>query len=170
MEWVESLVDRTTFGGADSVRICLLDTGVNPGHPLLGRHISDQDTYTVDENWGVQDDTGHGTELAGIALYGDLFDPLVSQGAVLIEHRLESVKLLPAAQWNKKEPYGSLTIDAVAQPEATNPLVNRVFSMAITSLDDRDRGRPSAWSAAVDSLACDTLGEGASPRLFIVSA
>jgi hypothetical protein len=39
----------------------------------------------------------------------------------------------------------------------------------VTSRDDRDRGRPSAWSAAIDGLAADADGEGANPRLLIVS-
>lgn len=42
--------------------------------------------------------------------------------------------------------------------------------MAITARDNRDRGRPSAWSAAVDSLASDVDGYGANPRLLVVSA
>ena len=42
--------------------------------------------------------------------------------------------------------------------------------MAVTARDNRDRGRPSAWSAAIDRLAVDAGGEGATPRLLIVSA
>lgn len=168
--WVDELLSRTSPASNNSVRICLLDTGVNHGHPLLTHHVGVADLHTVDNDWGPQDDTGHGTELAGIALYGDLFEPLASSAPITQKHRLESVKLLPAAQWDKKEPYGALTISAVALPEYAKPDVQRVFSMAITSLDDRDRGRPSAWSAAVDELAFDVLGERENPRLIIVSA
>ena len=42
--------------------------------------------------------------------------------------------------------------------------------MAVTARDNRDRGRPSAWSAAIDSLAVDFDGDGANPRLLVVSA
>ena len=42
--------------------------------------------------------------------------------------------------------------------------------MAVTARDNRDRGRPSAWSAALDSLAADTEEQGETPRLIIVSA
>ncbi|MCE2487921.1 MAG: S8 family peptidase [Desulfurellaceae bacterium] len=42
--------------------------------------------------------------------------------------------------------------------------------MAVTARDNRDRGRPSAWSATLDRLAVDADGEGANPRLLIVSA
>lgn len=169
-QWVDELLARTTVGRDDSVRVCLLDTGVNPGHPLLAPHIGLNDLHSVDPAWGVQDNVGHGTGLAGLALYGDLVDPLLSQSPITIQHRVESVKLLPAAAGNQKEPYGALTMSAVALPEIARPDVDRVFSMAITSTDDRDRGRPSAWSAAVDGLASDVLGERENPRLIVVSA
>lgn len=169
-QWVDELLARTTAGRDDSVRVCLLDTGVNPGHPLLAPHIGLNDLYSVDPAWGGDDNVGHGTGLAGLALYGDLVDSLSSRSPITIQHRVESVKLLPAAAGNQKEPHGALTMSAVALPEIARPGVYRIFSMAITSVDARDRGRPSAWSAAVDSLASDALGERSSPRLIVVSA
>jgi len=42
--------------------------------------------------------------------------------------------------------------------------------MAVTARDNRDRGRPSAWSAAIDRLTADAEGYGETPRLFVVSA
>jgi hypothetical protein len=45
-----------------------------------------------------------------------------------------------------------------------------VFTSAVTSSDDRDRGRPSAWSSTVDRLASDYDGGGQFPRLFVLCA
>ncbi|MGL4315978.1 MAG: S8 family peptidase [Pseudomonas sp.] len=168
--WVDELLSRTTVAGQESVHVCLLDTGVNSGHPLLAPHINMADLYSIDASWGSQDNHGHGTGLAGIALYGDLTDPLSGQGPLVINHRLESVKVLPAASGNQDEPFGALTMRAVSEPEIAQPYRKRIFSMAVTSTDGRDRGRPSAWSAAVDALAFDVLGERDNPRLMIVSA
>lgn len=42
--------------------------------------------------------------------------------------------------------------------------------MAVTARDSRDRGRPSAWSAALDRIAADVPANSANPRLFVVSA
>lgn len=42
--------------------------------------------------------------------------------------------------------------------------------MAITARDNRDRGRPSAWSATIDRLAYDGDAQGETPKLFVVSA
>lgn len=42
--------------------------------------------------------------------------------------------------------------------------------MAVTARDNRDRGRPSAWSSTIDRLAYDTDEQGATPKLFVLSA
>lgn len=169
-EWATDLLQRMTPKDGDSVRICLIDTGVSQGHPLLKPHIDLNDLHAIDPQWSKADECGHGTGLAGIALYGDLCVPLESQGPVTVSHRLESVKILRKAQGNQDEVFGALTMNAVARPEISHPERKRVFSMAVTSIDDRDRGRPSAWSATLDSLTIDALGGRKNPRLFIVSA
>ena len=152
--------------------ICLLDTGVNRGHPLLTPALVADDLHTVDPAWGVDDTHGHGTQMAGLALTGDLTELLAGSDPVEINHRLESVKLLPYPGATGKDPryHGYLTKEAVARPEITAPLRRRVFSMTITARDNRDRGKPSAWSATLDSLAADVDGDGDHPRLLIVSA
>ncbi len=87
-----------------------------------------------------------------------------------ISHRLESVKVLRHPHDNDGTHLGIITTDGVSIPEIQNPQRTWVFSMALSATDTRDRGRPSAWSAAVDSLAVDYLGENQTPRLFTVCA
>ena len=169
-EWITDLSNRITFTNVAVPYICLLDTGVNRGHPLLATGVKDTDLHTVEPTWGSHDTDGHGTAMAGLALYGDLTDLLISRASLVVDHRLESVKIIPQRIANQNEPFGKLTIEAVARPEVSAPNRKRVFSMAVTAKNSRDRGRPSAWSAALDSLACDYLGEGETPRLLIVSA
>jgi hypothetical protein len=81
-----------------------LDTGVNRGHPLLEYSLAVADLHTVDHNWSTHDESGHGTELAGIALFGDLTETLNADGPVHLTSRLESVKVLRAAGDNEGEP------------------------------------------------------------------
>lgn len=169
-EWVNDLLERTQFSTEVTPYICILDTGVNRGHPLLAPVIDASDLHTNNATWGTQDNHGHGSQMAGLALYGDLTELMASNMPLVVGHRLESVKLLPQNHSNQGEPYGELTIEAVGRPEVTAPNRQRVFSMAVTAKDNRDRGRPSAWSASLDSLACDFLGEGLTPRLIVVSA
>ncbi|MDZ7663004.1 S8 family peptidase [Thiohalophilus sp.] len=150
--------------------VCLLDTGTNIGHPLLEPFNDSADQLTIDADWTGADDHGHGTGMAGLAAWGDLTQPLEDMAAVEIKHRLESVKVLRYPHDNEGKHLGVVTADGVATPEIQNPLRTRVFSMALSATDTRDRGRPSAWSAALDSLAVDYLGENQTPRLFTISA
>ena len=173
-EWLDDFLDRARFAadGDDTPYACLLDTGVNRGHPLIAPALDAGDLHTVEPGWGTDDAAGHGTEMAGLALAGDLNELLAGTDPVEIEHRLESVKLIPQRGVPGAGPrhHGYLTVEAVARPEVTAPFRRRVFGMAVTARDDRDRGRPSAWSAAIDSLAVDFDGDDANPRLLIVSA
>ena len=172
-EWLDDLLARTQFptDGNEIPRVCLLDTGVNRGHSLLSPALEPGDLHTVEPGWGSDDAHGHGTQMAGVALAGDLTEHLEGTAPVELEHRLESVKLLPrpGAGGNPRH-HGYVTVEAVARPEIVAPERLRVFGMAVTARDDRDRGRPSAWSAAVDSLAADVSGEGVRPRLLVLSA
>ncbi len=169
-EWIDDLLKRSHWPSEDSPYVCVLDTGVNVGHPLLEQSLNSVDLHTIEPVWGVADQNGHGTEMAGLSLWGDLTHCLETADSINLTHRLESVKLLPQDGDNVGRHHGNLTMDAVAQPEIREPYRQRVFSMAVTAKDSRDRGKPSAWSATLDSLACDIGGEGLTPRLMIVSA
>lgn len=173
-EWLESLSQRTHFAAESDANphICLIDSGVNRGHPLLSPLLRPDDMYTLDPT-GLTDDTAnHGTGMAGIAAYGDLTYAVASADPVSIEHRLESVRLLAfgGANAGTATLHAQLFGEAVARPEIDHPRRRRVFCSAVTASDYRDRGRPSSWSAAVDSLAADSDGAGQFPRLFILSA
>jgi Subtilase family len=180
---------RLTPPDAGAPAVCILDTGITRAHPLLEDLIEAADAMSVDPAWGSHDDgggqasRGHGSEMAGLAAYGDLVPILVSAAPVQMRHRLESVKILPPVGANPPELYGAITAQAVARPEVNAPERARVFSLAVTAADERDRGQPTSWSAAVDALAVGrafdptTSGliyldkpEEAARRLFIVSA
>ena len=174
VEWLDDLLDLTHFADetGQTPYVCLLDTGVNRGHRLLAPALASDDLHTVKPGWGTDDADGHGTEMAGLALAGNLTQLLAGNNPVEINHRLESVKLLPPDGAPQTDPhlYGYLTAEAVARPEITAPARKRVFGMSITTRYNRDRGQPSAWSATIDSLAADVNGYGANPRLLLVAA
>ncbi|MCY4592260.1 MAG: S8 family peptidase, partial [Alphaproteobacteria bacterium] len=150
-EWLDDLLARTRFApdGNTMPHVCLLDTGVNRGHRLLAPTLAAGNLHTVEPAWGTADEHGHGTQMAGLALFGDLTDWLGNNDTAEIRHRLESVKLLPrdGAGGHDSNHHGLLTIEAVSRPEVSAPGRRRVFGMAVTARDDRDRGQPSAWSA-----------------------
>jgi hypothetical protein len=187
--WLVELKRRTVAPGEDAPAVCILDTGVTHAHPLLEDLIAADDAMSVDPAWGSHDNgggpgnMGHGTEMAGLAAFGDLAPVLVSGSPIQMRHRLESVKILPPSGANPPELYGAITAQAVTRPEVHVPERARVFSLAVTATDERDRGQPTSWSAAIDALAAgrtfDPATQGliyldqaeiAARRLFILSA
>lgn len=169
-DWGDNLLQRVYPQHAGDSYVTMLDTGVNHGHPLLAAMLDDADRHSVEPGWGSDDGNGHGTELAGLALFGDLTPALQDEGALSVPHRLESVKILQGPGDNDGQSYGAITAEAVARVEVTAPDRRRIFAMAVSSTDGRDRGRPSSWSAEVDRLACDYQGQGETPRLFVLCA
>ncbi|OGQ57243.1 MAG: hypothetical protein A3J24_02785 [Deltaproteobacteria bacterium RIFCSPLOWO2_02_FULL_53_8] len=174
IEWLDELIERTNFSRAlkTAPRICLLDSGVNRAHPLISPLMTEADTHTVDPRWGKHDSANHGTGVAALAAFGDLTDCLSSLDQINIEHRLESVKLLPDHGANEGDAnlHASLFAEAVSRPEISHSHRSRIFNSAVSAEDYRDRGRPSSWSSKLDSLAADADNEGEYPRLFIQSA
>ena len=173
-EWADDLLNRIDFprDNGDVPHVCVLDTGISNSHPLLQPFLSNADRHTVEPAWGVDDRHGHGSEVAGLAVFGDLVNPLIAGGTLRIAHRLESVKLLPGGGTSSgsSSHHGYLMVEAVQRPLVTAPSRTRVFYTSVTAVDDRDRGRPSAWSSAIDRLASDAEAQAESPKLFVLAA
>ena len=170
VEWVKDLRERLTVDKESKVSVCLLDTGVNNGHPLIEPVLSDSDCHTINPEWEVDDKEGHGTQMSGLVVYGNLQETLTSIGQINIRHKLESVKLIPqSGKHNKKELYGYVTKQGINRAEIEGPNKKRIVCMAITGEDGRDNGRPSSWSGAIDQISSGSE-EGGRKRLLIVSA
>ena len=170
----EELAERTQWPGADVPAVCLLDTGVNRAHILIEPTLAEDDMAAVKPEWGIADSPqGHGTGMAGLALFGDLTPHLNGNEVTFLTHRLESVKILPPRGFDPTEDrfYGAITKQAVALPETRRPNRPRVFCLAVTN-EDRSGMRPTTWSSAIDQEAAGVteLDEKAPRRLFIVSA
>ena len=171
-DWVEDLKNRTiNRTSEESVIICLLDTGVNRGHPLLEEFLLPRNMDSIKPEWGTADTHrfGHGTEMAGISLYGDLTETLQDSSTIEIYHFLESVKLIHPKNPHLPELYGAVTLEAVSRAITLNSKNIRVYSMAITSTDGRDRGRPSSWSSSVDNICFGDNGISNDKSVFCIS-
>lgn len=179
---VEDLAARITHEQSPNAPVvCHLDTGVRHTHELLSGSLSRDDVHSVVDEFG-QDQQNHGTPMAGLALYGDLDELLLSTAPVVLRHRLESVKIRPD-HGPGPDPlaYGLVTAEAAARPEVVANRL-RAFCMPVTTEPDRP-GEPTLWSASVDALAVgvdiassdegiELLGapDPAAARLFVVSA
>ena len=167
-EWVKDLLERIKISFKNT-SICILDSGVNHGHPLLKPICKEEDCQAVISAWESHDSQRHGTLMAGLATYGDLGKSLESSENIEIKHCIESVKILPnPPEENPKDLYGKRTVDGISLAEIQNPTNKRILCMAVTSDDDLDRGRPSSWSGEIDTITSGANDEN--KRLMIVSA
>jgi hypothetical protein len=182
-EFATDLASRIKDADPDAAAVCVLDTGVMAGHPLLSASMDR--SLSVLDGVGPADLHGHGTKMAGLALFADLDRDLMETGPVSLRHRLESVKVLRRDHDTQNDPeaYPVITASATAAVEVEQAR-RRVFSMAVT-VDDPvgSDGRPTSYSAAFDALAFGTdidrsddgiklLGQPdpQAARLYVVSA
>ena len=185
-EWVRDMAARMEIPPADEnpPRIALLDTGVNRGHPLLSSLVDPGDMHAVLDTWDAADRRGHGSEMAGLTLHGDLRTPLASRDPHRVPHRLESVKILPDTGDNLPHLYGWTCDEAVRLVEQAKADAARTFSM-MTTVIGVTAGWPSEWSATLDRLAFGLRGQSTGaldspamdddvprvqPRLFVIAA
>jgi hypothetical protein len=170
-EWVDDLLQRMQVNPSN-VSICILDTGINNGHPLIQPVLSDEDCQALLNDWGTADNDGHGTMMAGLATFGNLEKHLPHNLPVTLEHRLESVKILPPYGENDPDLYGDITMQAVSLAEIQAPQRERVIVMAVGSTIDAGTGKPSSWSGAVDQIAfgTDDFPHHRIKRLVIIAA
>jgi len=167
VEWTENLLRRIKIIETQ-VGVCILDTGVNNGHPLIAPVLNDNDCSAFISTWGVSDDSGHGTLMSGVAAYGSLEEALESSNEIELSHRLSSVKILPPRGENDPDLYGAITQQAISIAEIQSPERIQIFCCAITSSLIDHKGKPTSWSGAVDSITSGQMdGER---RLYIVSA
>lgn len=152
--------------GAPSV--VLLDTGVATEHPLLKNALLGP--LSVVEGISSPEDTyGHGTKMAGAALYADLGKAL-EQGSFQATHWIQSVRILvepgKGSASEENRPYWPrLTVDAVARAERDDDIARRrAYALAVTFRVTPLL--PTSWAQAVDQLAYN----GGNGRLLCVSA
>jgi hypothetical protein len=168
-EWVEDLATRVQPAAGDAPAVCHLDTGVARTHVLLAGSLAEEDLNTVVGESGFDFD-GHGTKMAGIALFGNLDDALFSAGDVELGHRLESVRIMPSAKLGERpnDPldYGTVTSQGVSTAEVASAR-RRVFCLPVSAEPDRP-GDPTLWSATVDALCAgtDVVRDGSQLRLI----
>lgn len=168
-DWVDNITNRLQPENSNAT-ICLLDTGVSSAHPLLEPFIHEQDIHTVFDDGDVSDSDGHGTGMAGVALYHDLNQSLLSRDTITIPYRIESSKIL-RNQKNDPELYGAITAQGILFNEIENPDKDRSICMAVTT--DATDGHPTSWSGAIDEIVAGVNIFGAdneNKRIMLISA
>lgn len=141
--------------------VCIVDTGVTADHLLLAPAL--RQSVQIGGPWPqVSDWNGHGTQMAGVALYEGLAE-LIAEGTAALDINLESAAIYP--------PGGGDTLPAVRLRQAVDQIEagsnrKRVFCLAMNAPLEASDGSPSSMSGELDALAADV----ANPRLFCVAA
>src|SRR3546814_5710396 len=86
-------------------------------HALLRDSLSIADPHTIFGSEATASDVhdrGHGTSMAGLALFGDLEPLLVASNEVRLRPRLESVRMWPTKSEHQQQPLdlASATVQA----------------------------------------------------------
>ncbi len=170
-DWVDNLLGRAVYeAGEHPNYVSLLDRGVSRAHPLIGPALAIADRHAANPAWGLEDVVGHGTQLAGLALFGDLTPALQTMLPIQLRHRLESVKIIPDAGHNPHHLLGAITRAGINAVE-TAGVRRRTFALASTTEDDTPHdGAPTSWSSELDQLAAGVSGNVSTSRLLLVSA
>lgn len=161
-EWIKNLEERLEVKNESNASILVIDSGINTGHPLLKTLVKNSSGFDKND---ISDTEGHGTGMAGLALYRDLAIALETKSIININHSLQSHKIFYKNSKNE-ELYGSMTAEAIYE---SSDLINQVNCMAIASNANINDGAPTSWSAVIDELC---FGDCNRPegRIFCLSA
>jgi len=176
-QWAADLNGRLHVEEAATTAVTILDTGVNYNHPLLRRVCTEHLAERWHPAWPQYDNydpanplapyNDHGSRQAGLATFGDLQEALVNAEPIVLNHRIESARILPPSGNNDPELYGAITVGTAAKLEVEEPEWYRVYSLAVTAEPEREGGQPSSWSAEIDRFASGI--EDSKQRLFVIS-
>lgn len=132
----------------DAIRIGIIDSGVNRGHPLLAE--------LVDASFGLgglpdADEAGHGTAVAAIAAYGDI-------GAMLERQEwLPRFRIVSARVTDHRGYFPDLTTAHELVEQAIRRLHGeygcRIINMSLADPKRIAGKRASAWTMMLDTLA-----------------
>jgi hypothetical protein len=131
--------------------------------------MSPEEVLAWNDEWGTHDGTvhGHGTQMAGTALYGDLTPLLASSEPLKLSHRVESVKVIPDENNDPPEidQYGYIFHTSAIKAEKIFPNRTRIYCSAVSD-ESGFRGMPTEWSGQIDNDCADRERR----RLFVISA
>lgn len=153
---------------SEAPSVVVLDTGIATTHPLLKNAIRTAGSVVPGID-SAEDTSGHGTRMAGVALYQSV-QAVVEAGSATASHWLQSVRIMvepekgTAAEENRHL-WPRMTENAIKlAEEADIDSRQRVFALAVTR--PIEPVEPTLWSHALDQLAY-ARGRG---RLLCVSA
>lgn len=133
--------------------ICVIDSGITSGHPLLKTAIGEATSVPVTIG-DAMDENGHGTKVAGLALYGNI-SKCITEKRFIPKLQIYSVRVL-----NKNNEFDDeyLIINQMrdAITEFKNTYSCRVFNISLGDPElPYNDNKVSPWASILDTLARD---------------
>ncbi len=138
----------------DGPRVCVIDSGVNAGHPLLSGFVGHAEAFHTSTTTAT-DENGHGTSVAGIAVFGDVRECLLAREFASDVTVLSARVLNAQNELDDERLFGTQVRDAVRFFKA-DPYRCRVFNLSFGSAGPALGGsssRQALWAAQLDELA-----------------
>ncbi len=151
---------RATAPEEGAPRVCIVDSGINAGHPMLGAALGYSGSFI--DGVDPEDRSNHGTPVAGIALHGDI-EAALREGNLAARIWILSAKVLDASGQYEQRLIQSQVSEIVEQYVETYGC--RIFNI---SLGDSNRPYQGNRLAAL-AVTLDTLARRHGV-LFVVSA
>jgi hypothetical protein len=165
VDLTRSLQGRLELAGSNAPRTAIIDTGVRHSHPLLAGSLPESRAHAIATGLQAEDAHGHGTQMAGAALFGDLTRWINgSTGPIKLTTALESVAIFNSHGAPFKSAAEAL-IAAFRLNEKEHS--NRVYSLSFSLPADPCNGSPGALSSLIDRLS---FGRDNPKRLFCIAA
>lgn len=134
----------------DAPKIAVFDTGITSPHPFIAPAVVEATSIPGDLGDGA-DDNGHGTRVAGVALYGDIEESAAKKAFTPMLSILSAKVVDKYGEFSDKQLVVSQMDEAVRYFHNTYGC--RVFNISLA--DNKlvfDGGKVSGWSAILDSL------------------
>lgn len=141
-----------------------MDSGVNNAHNLIAPVLSDDMMKSAIGVSDTIDHSFHGTDMAGLILYGDMTDLIYGyKKSVTLENNLASVKIFESDYETDSDFYGAVIEDAIQQAHEMGASIQ---CMAVTDDTSYDCKSTSSSAALDESI----YNGGNCDRLVVVSA
>ncbi|NVL89523.1 MAG: S8 family peptidase [Desulfobacterales bacterium] len=143
---------------SEAPRVCVLDSGIATGHPMLSPAVGD--SISVPSSLGSSiDEHGHGTQVAGLALYNDISECIrTRQFSPSLWVMSAKVTKMEDGPFGREIRFPDEKLISTQMREAIEYFYRehecRVFNISLG--DDRlvyDGGKPSIWAWTLDDIA-----------------
>ena len=140
----------------DGPRLCVLDSGITSNHPLLAPYVGHEEAILTAES-DPADQHGHGTMVAGVAVFGDVRSCFES-GQFSSEMTLFSARVLNDQNHFDNQRLIITQMQDAIERFAASPHNCRVFNLSLgtmgAALVDAD-SKQTQWAECLDVLARD---------------